>query len=85
MITDFLNNEDFTFTNIANTWLSYEAIKHGKDLNGQSQKEVYNKPTTNNQVNEVPDTTAPQTGLSTPVKIGLGVAAAVGLVLLVKK
>ncbi|NAW57765.1 MULTISPECIES: hypothetical protein [unclassified Vibrio] len=83
MLQDFFQ-DDFTFKNIANTWLTYEQIRHGSDATPQGQEQVYNKPTTNSQVNEVQE---PQVsgGLSTELKIGLGAVGLVALILLIKK
>ncbi|MCC4786650.1 hypothetical protein AB6E39_00170 [Vibrio splendidus] len=83
MLDNFFK-EGGAFESVAGTWLGYEAIKHGQDASGQGQQEVYNKPTTNNQVNDVPNVDTPK-GLSTELKIGLGAVGLLGLVLLIRK
>lgn len=83
MLDNFFK-EGGAFESVAGAWLGYESIKHAQDASGQGQKEVYNKPTTNNQVNDVPNPNVPQ-GLSTELKIGLGAVGLLGLVLLIRK
>ncbi|RQW61029.1 hypothetical protein [Vibrio viridaestus] len=77
------------FEKVANTWLSYENIRQQNDANGTNQAAMLNTPTTTAQVQNDPATQAAASGtiagMSTPMLIGLGVAGAVGLVLLIKK